>query len=133
MARWLIACAFVLAAAGAARAHHSIVGYFDRSRQTTIDGVIAEFQFINPHPFLVVDVVQGRARERWRLEMDNRGELASIGFTDATFKPGDRVVVVGSIARREPRQMYIERLDRPTDGFSYEQVDNRPQLRPRAR
>ena len=133
MARWLISCAVVLAAAGAAHAHHSIAGYFDRSRQMTIDGVVAEFQFINPHPFLVVDVVQGRARERWRLEMDNRGEMASIGFTDATFKPGDRVVVVGSVARREPRQMYIERLDRPTDGFSYEQVDNRPQLRPRAR
>lgn len=133
MTRWLVACAFVLAAAAAARAHHSIAGYFDSSRQVTIDGVVAEFQFIQPHPFLVVDVTRGRTAERWRLEMDNRGELASVGFTDTTFRPGDRVVVTGSLARREPRQMYIERLDRPADGFGYEQVNNRPQLRPRAR
>lgn len=133
MTRWLVACALVLAASGAADAHHSIAGYFDRSHQVTIDGVVAEFQWVNPHPFLIIDVGQGRAPERWRLEMDNRGELSSVGFTEATFKPGERVVVTGSPARREPRQMYIERLHRPADGFGYEQVDNRPQLRPRAR
>jgi hypothetical protein len=133
MASRLFSCALVLAAAGAAHAHHSIAGYFDSSRQVTIDGVVAEFQFIQPHPFLVVDVTRGRTAERWRLEMDNRGELAAIGFTETTLRPGDRVVVRGSLARREPREMYIERLDRPADGFGYEQVGNRPQARPRAR
>jgi hypothetical protein len=133
MAHRLIACALVLAAAGAAHAHHSIAGYFDSSRQVTIDGVVAEFQFIQPHPFLIVDVTSGRTAERWRLEMDNRWELTAIGFTETTLRPGDRVVVRGSMARREPREMYIERLDRPADGFGYEQVGNRPQARPRAR
>lgn len=134
MTRWLVITpALVLASAGAAGAHHSIAGYFDRSRPVTVDGVVVEFQWVNPHPFLVIDVGQGRTPERWRLEMDNRGELASVGFTEATFKPGERVVVTGSPARREPRQMYIERLDRPADGFSYHQVGNRPQLRGRSR
>lgn len=133
MARWLTACVLIVAAASAAHAHHSIAGYYDSSREATIDGVVAEFQYVNPHPFLIVDVRRGGGPERWQLEMDNRFELAQIGFTDATLRPGDRVVVTGSLAHREPRRMYIRRLDRPADGFGYEQVGNRPQARPRAR
>jgi hypothetical protein len=133
MKRWLIGAALALAAGPAAEAHHSIAGYFDLSRETTIDGVVAEFQFINPHPVLVVDVRRGGASERWELELDNRFELAGIGFTDTTLRPGDRVVVSGSPAHREPRRMYLQRLDRPADGFGFEQVRNRPQLRGRRR
>ena len=47
--------------------HHSIAGVYDNSRQVTIEGVIAEFHFVNPHPFVIVDVNS----ERWKLEMDN--------------------------------------------------------------
>jgi hypothetical protein len=124
----------VALALGTARdmgAHHSIAGMYDSGRQTTIDGVVTQFQFVSPHPF--VEVKDGRTSEQWRLEMDNRGELAAIGMTESTLKPGDRVVVRGSPSRREPNRMYIERLDRPADGFGYEQVNNRPRLRQRSR
>jgi hypothetical protein len=133
MHRWLVSGALLLAVSGAADAHHSIAGYYNTSRETTVDGVVAEFQFINPHPFVVVDVRRNGAPERWELEMDNRFELAQIGFTETTLRPGDRVVVSGSPAHRESRRMYIQRLDRPADGFSYHQVGNRPQLRSRPR
>lgn len=133
MAWRLILGALLVAASGAADAHHSIAGYYDTSRETTVDGVVAEFQFINPHPFVVVDVRRNGAPERWQLEMDNRFELAQIGFTETTLRPGDRVVVSGSPAHREARRLYIQRLDRPADGFSYHQVGNRPQLRGRPR
>ena len=83
--------------------------------------------------FVLVDVRRGGASEEWHLELDNRWELADIGFTETTLKPGDRVVVTGSPARREPQRMYVRRLDRPTDGFSYEQVGTRPRLRKSAR
>ncbi|MBI3050799.1 MAG: hypothetical protein HYY76_21115 [Acidobacteria bacterium] len=133
MMRWLVAGACVLAAVGTAHAHHSISGYYNTSQEVTIDGVIAAFQFVNPHPYLVVDVRRNGAPERWELEMDNRFELAQIGFTETTLRPGDRIVVIGSPAHREPRRMYIQRLDRPADGFSYHQVGNRPQLRSQGR
>ena len=60
--------------------------------------------------------------------MDNRFELAGIGMTGDTLKPGDRVVVTGSLGRTEPRTLYIRRLDRPADGFRYEQVGSRPRV-----
>ena len=108
----------------AAEAHHSIAAVYDGTRQQRIEGVVAEFQFVNPHPFVIVTVEDAP----WRLEMDNRFELAGIGMTGETLKPGDRVVVTGSLGRTEPRTLYIRQLDRPADGFRYEQIGSRPRV-----
>jgi hypothetical protein len=111
-------------------AHHSIAGVYDSSRKITIEGVVAQFQFINPHPVLLVDVVnRDGAAERWRLELDNRHELSDIGVTSRTLAPGDRVVATGSPARTQSRGLYLLRLDRPADGFWYEQVGQSPRIR----
>lgn len=114
-----------IAAVSPASAHHSIAAVYDGSRPQRIEGIVVEFQFVNPHPFVIVTV---GADESWRLEMDNRFELADIGMTNATLKPGDRVVVTGSPGRTEPRTLYIRQLDRPVDGFRYEQVGSRPRV-----
>jgi len=106
--------------------HHSIAGVYDSSRQVSLEGVVAEFHFVNPHPFLIVEV----NNELWKLEMDNLSELVEVGMTKETLKSGDRVVVSGSPARSIPlRGLYIRKLDRPSDGFRYEQVGTRPRVR----
>ena len=102
---------------------------YDSSQNTTLEGTIAQFHFINPHPFVVVTVQRAGASEQWQMEMDNRRELAEIGFTETTLRPGDRVVVHGSPARREARKLYVRRLDRPADGFQYEQIGFSPRAR----
>ena len=114
----------------ATHAHHSISSLYDSSRQVTIEGIVVEFQLVNPHPFLFIDV-KGRTGEaqRWQLEMDNRRELVSIGVTASTFKPGDLVVVNGSLSRRSVQKLYLLRLDRRADGFWYEQVGPSPRIR----
>jgi hypothetical protein len=99
------------------QAHHSIAGYYDSSKRVTVDGVIAQVEFVSPHPLMSLEVQRGTATERWRLEMDNRREFEDIGITVNSFKAGERVVVTGSLARREPFSMYVERLQRPSDGF----------------
>ena len=111
-----------------AEAHHSIAAVYDGTRQQRLEGVVSEFQFVNPHPFVIVTVGADDAVESWRLEMDNRFELQGIGMTSETLKPGDRVVVTGSMGRTEPRTLYIRQLDRPADGFRYEQVGSRPHV-----
>ena len=110
-------------------AHHSIAGVYDTSKQTTVEGVITQFQFINPHPFVLVDVKNGDGTQPWRLEMDNRRELTQIGMTGETLKPGDRVTVTGSPGRSQSQTLYIRRLDRPSDGFCYEQIGGSPRIR----
>ena len=127
----MFAAAIALSGIGA-DAHHSISSVYDNSRQVTVDGLVAEFQLINPHPFLLIDVKGGTSTaEHWRGEMDNRSELAEIGVTANTFKPGDRIVVKGSLARAQPQSLYVLRLDRPADGFWYEQVGQSPRIRKR--
>jgi len=131
MMRRLICLALLVVAAGVApRAHHSIAGVYDSSQPVTIEGAVAEFHFVNPHPFVVVEVVDpDGAAQRWRLELDNRFELIGVGMTADTLKPGDRVVVTGSRARNGTRGIYVRRLDRPVDGFRYEQVGASPRIR----
>jgi hypothetical protein len=128
------AAAALAAAAVPASAHHSIAAAYDSAKRLTLEGAIAEFHFVNPHPFLVVEITgQDGARESWRLEMDNRRELAEIGVTPDTFRPGDRVVVQGNAGRTEPRTLYVYRLDRAADGLRYEQLGYSPKITRRAR
>ena len=99
-----------------AHAHHSIANVYDSKRQETVEGTVSEFRFVNPHPVLVIDVAaDGVEPELWQLEMDNRSELAEIGVTATTFRPGDRVIVRGSLARNEAHSLYLLRLDRAAD------------------
>jgi hypothetical protein len=124
----------VLLATASVQAHHSISGAYDTRRDVRIEGVITRFQFINPHAFLTIEVREaGRAPQQWQIELDDRGELGEIGMTGETLRPGDHVIVVGSPARRETYRLYLDRLDRPADGYSFEQVGGRPRLRSRGR
>jgi len=127
--RSLLAIALALAAAAPdVRGHHSIARVYDSARQVTLEGVVTEFRFVNPHPFLIIDAGAEGAAESWQLEMDNRGELVRIGVTAQTFRPGDRVVVSGSIGRAEPQTLYLRRLERPADGLLYEQRGGTPSI-----
>lgn len=130
MSRLLLSlAAAIVAGTASAAAHHSISSVYDGSRRVTIEGTVTEFQLINPHPFLFIDVVDVKGQvQQWRLEMDNRFELVAIGVTASTFKPGDKVVVSGSVARVQPYGLYVWRLDRPADGFRYEQVGSSPRI-----
>ena len=124
-----LACGLLLGAF-TAEAHHSISGMYDTRRDVRVEGVVTQFEFINPHAFLTLEVREtGRATQRWRVELDDRGELSDIGMTAQTLQPGDSVIVVGSPARREANRLYLDRLDRPADGYSFEQVGGRPRLR----
>ena len=130
MARWILSLAAGLAILAATpEAHHAIAAIYDSSKQMTLEGVVADFQFISPHPFVLIEVTDRSGRtETWRLEMDNRGELSAVGMRSDTLKKGDRVVVRGGVARDQSRALYIRRLERPADGFWYEQVGSSPRV-----
>ena len=129
MARWLIAVALTSVSA-AANAHHSLYGVYDTSREVTVEGVVAQFHFVNPHPYLLVSARDAAGRTlQWRMEMDNRRELVDVGMSEQTLRPGDRVTATGSPGRSTQIQsLYIRRLDRPADGFRYEQLGYSPRI-----
>ena len=112
-----------------AAAHHSLSGVYDSSNPVTVEGVVVQFHFVNPHPYLTVAVqaADGRTTE-WRMEMDNRFELEGIGMTSRTLGRGDRIKATGSRGYRDASSLYLRRLDRPSDGFWYEQVGSTPRV-----
>ena len=133
MTKRVVALAAMLLVSGVAvAAHHSISGAYDTNRSVTVEATVTRFRFINPHPFLDVEVKDpSGATQVWQLELDNRGELAGIGVTAETFKAGDRVAVSGSASRINQRSLYVRKLVRPADGFEYEQVGSSPRIRQR--
>jgi Family of unknown function (DUF6152) len=127
--RGLLTLSIVMILGGViAQGHHSIAAAYDRDRPVKLDGILVQFAMVQPHPFVVVEIKDGRDTARWRGELDNRWELVAIGMTEETLKPGDRLVLSGSVGRNQPRSLYVMRLDRPADGFWYEQVGMSPRV-----
>ena len=114
--------------AAAVEAHHSLSSVYDSRRQITVTGSVREFQFVNPHPWIGIDVPKDGDLQAWRLELDNRFELVNIGMRADTLKPGDVVVASGSAGRDGARALYVRQLDRPADGLRYEQVGPSPRI-----
>jgi hypothetical protein len=123
-----IAVVFALVASGLAAAHHSLSGIYDTGANVSFEGVIREFRFVNPHPYLTVEIRVNNRIEAWKMEMDNLGELSAIGMTAATFKNGDPVTVSGYPGRHGAKALYLRKLDRPRDGFWYTQDDSTPEM-----
>ena len=71
-------------------AHHGAAAY-DTSQTTTLKGTVVEFQFINPHCQLLIDVTDDSGKvERWDGEFTNPGALHRRGWTKDMFKTGDQ-------------------------------------------
>jgi hypothetical protein len=75
-------------------AHHSFA-MFDAEKTKTLEGTVKEFQWTNPHSWilLTVDNAQGQA-EQWAIEMGGPGALARQGWVPKTLRPGMKVKTV---------------------------------------
>ena len=83
--------------------HHGVAAHYDDAQQVTLEGVVTEFQFINPHAFVYLRVVDAAGRDAiWHCELASRSVLARNGLTAATFAPGTNVKITGSQARHNP-------------------------------
>jgi hypothetical protein len=80
-----------------------VAPHYDDAQQVTIEGVVTEFQFINPHAFVYLRVVDSAGREAiWHCELASRSVLARNGLTAEKFAPGTKVKITGSQARHNP-------------------------------
>jgi Family of unknown function (DUF6152) len=77
-----------------ANAHHSFA-MFDAQKSTTLEGIVKDFQWTNPHSWilLMVNNPQGEA-EQWAIEMGGPVGLSRQGWKPKTLTPGMKVKVV---------------------------------------
>lgn len=80
-----------------AQAHHSSVPWYDlNADQITVTGVVREFQFINPHVYIIIDVTGAEGQvEEWRLESTSRNRMMRAGWNEDSVKPGQTVTATG--------------------------------------
>jgi hypothetical protein len=84
-------------------AHHGVAPHYDDNKRVTLDGVVTQFEFINPHSFLHLRVADAAGQEAvWTCELASRSVLARNGLQAEMFAPGTHVVVTGSAARHNP-------------------------------
>jgi len=96
-------CTLLLAVSGAALAHHGVAPHYDDTKQVTLDGVVSEFRFINPHSFVYLRVIGADGQEAvWHCEMASRSVLERNGLTFGMFAAGTHVRITGSQARQNP-------------------------------
>jgi hypothetical protein len=78
-----------------ALAHHSFA-MFDRSRQISISGTVKEFQYTNPHSWVIVLVPGADGKEiEWGFESEGPSTLLRAGIKHSSLNPGDKVTAVG--------------------------------------
>jgi hypothetical protein len=90
----VFACALA-AVAGPAVAHHS-GAMFDEKKEVTINGVVKEFQYTNPHSWLLVDVKGNDGKvTTWGFEAEGPSTLLRAGIRKSDFAPGTPVTMTG--------------------------------------
>lgn len=83
-------------------AHHGVAPHYDASKSVHLEGVVAKFDFINPHSFLYIDVVDAAGTtQTWSCEMASRSVLSRNGLTAERFAPGAKITVDGDAARHK--------------------------------
>jgi hypothetical protein len=109
----VILCAAVvsLLSAGSMFAHHGAAAY-DTSQTTTLKGTVVEFDFINPHCQLFINVPDDSGKIiKWDGEFTNPGTLHRRGWTKEMFKPGDQITLIGNRAKNGATVLRVLKLE----------------------
>jgi hypothetical protein len=89
-----LAVASAVIAAGGAGAHHS-TAMFDMQKSVTLKGTIKEFQWTNPHTWIVFDVPNAAGGfDEYGIEGMSPNYLARNGWDKHTLSAGDKIELV---------------------------------------
>ena len=97
MRKFLFAAALSAAAglgSAPALAHHSFA-MFDTSKQVDIVGTVKDFQYTNPHSWLMIvaPAPDGKAVVEWGFESEGPSILLRNGIKKSSLNPGDKITV----------------------------------------
>jgi hypothetical protein len=94
--------------AAPALAHHSFA-MFDQAKLMTLEGVVHEFQWTNPHSFIELDVTSGGRTQRWSIELNSPNNLTRQGWRRNSLKVGDRIRVrIAPLRNGHPGGLFLD-------------------------
>jgi hypothetical protein len=107
----------VMALPGAA--HHS-GSMFDDKKVVTLKGVVKEFQYTNPHSWLIVDVTNDDGSvTTWGFEAEGPSTLLRAGIKKSDFAPGTKITISGNPLRDGRPAGYWIKAVREEDGKEF--------------
>ena len=84
-----------LIAASPGLAHHS-AAMFDDKKSVTLEGVVKEFQYTNPHSWLLVDVKDKNGKvTTWGFEAEGPSTLQRAGIRPSELPVGTKLTITG--------------------------------------
>lgn len=96
----------------AANAHHSFSATFQEDENVTVEGIVTNFSFKNPHVLIYLDVTdESGAVTNWMSEGAAATNMRSRGWARDTFSPGDRIRIHGNPTHDGSPMVSIERVD----------------------
>lgn len=106
-----LALGILFLVSGSAFAHHGAAAY-DSSKPVTVTGTVTDFQFVNPHVIISMDVKDPSTGkiEKWAGELTSPNRLARAGWTKSEFKPGDVITMTGAPLRSGAPAMAIHKI-----------------------
>ena len=98
---------------GTVRAHHAFSADYEIGVTGTIEGVITDVFFQNPHVHYFVEVLtEDGTRETWDAQTYNLTIMRRSGWTEDTLKAGERVKIFGNLGRNNTRLIAIQWVEK---------------------
>ena len=100
----------ILLGSGVAFAHHGTANY-DTTKSVTVKGTVSNFQFINPHVIVSLDVKDDKGNVvTWQGGLTSPNHLMRSGWSKETLKNGDVVTLSGFPAKTGAPEMWIQKV-----------------------
>jgi hypothetical protein len=88
-------------------AHHGTAGYNTKD-PVTVDGVVTDFQFLNPHCIVSLAAKDAKGEEqKWQGELTSPNHLLRAGWNARSLKPGDKITITGWRSASGSNSMWI--------------------------
>jgi hypothetical protein len=90
--------------------HHGASPY-DTSKLTTLKGTVSDFQFINPHVEISVEVPNEKGQtETWIGEANSPNVLSRHGWDRNIIKKGDTITVIGNRGKNGSKTLRLQKV-----------------------
>jgi hypothetical protein len=91
-------------------AHHGTAVY-DTAKLTTLKGTVTNYQFMNPHSIILLDVRDDAGKvANWVLEAGSGTSMSRKGWSRNLLKPGDQITAVGNRAKNGSSTMRLSKI-----------------------
>ncbi len=110
---WLFVVEVLVLSLPGVSAHHAFSPVYDEKQVITVEGVVTEFKFVNPHAMMLLDVTDAGKVVKWTVEFAGRLNLSEAGWTADSIKAGEHVTVTGNPTHTGSSRMFFRRLVRP--------------------